>query len=328
MGHKRYYRHDLREENGGTINTRTAYLGGLEKIYRSKVVDGSATTPELEYKFTVGNVVITERANAVDNTSTGESYLHKDHLGSPLTITDENGKVMQQHVYDPWGKVHQLAADSGLQSAIALTTRGYTGHEGIAGVDIIHMNGRIYDPTLGRFLQADPFIQYPNNSQSYNRYSYVLNNPLSYTDPSGYLSLNPFKVKSHYKHGLKVSGIWAAHKFTGKNPALHNIGITALNFVPVFGQALAALANFNHAYINSGSLGAAFRGAAINYVASYASANYGDSWQATAIKVAASRVNKSVNDGRYGNDFAVAGGTNVGGADNRYLTASTDDFFI
>lgn len=49
------------------------------------------------------------------------------------------------------------------------------------------MNGRIYDPTLGRFLQADPFIQAPMNSQNYNRYSYVLNNPLSMTDPSGYI---------------------------------------------------------------------------------------------------------------------------------------------
>jgi RHS repeat-associated protein len=51
---------------------------------------------------------------------------------------------------------------------------------------LIHMNGRIYDPHLGRMLQADPFIQFPTNTQSYNRYSYVLNNPLSYTDPSGY----------------------------------------------------------------------------------------------------------------------------------------------
>ncbi|MDO6718541.1 RHS repeat-associated core domain-containing protein [Psychrosphaera sp. 1_MG-2023] len=50
----------------------------------------------------------------------------------------------------------------------------------------MHMNGRIYDPTLGRFLQADPHIQAPHNSQNYNRYSYVLNNPMSYTDPSGY----------------------------------------------------------------------------------------------------------------------------------------------
>ena len=49
------------------------------------------------------------------------------------------------------------------------------------------MNGRIYDPTIGRFMQADPFIQAPENSQSYNRYSYVMNNPLSLTDPSGYL---------------------------------------------------------------------------------------------------------------------------------------------
>lgn len=50
----------------------------------------------------------------------------------------------------------------------------------------MYIYGRIYDPTLGRFLQADPFVQAPGNSQSYNRYSYVLNNPLSYTDPSGY----------------------------------------------------------------------------------------------------------------------------------------------
>lgn len=55
------------------------------------------------------------------------------------------------------------------------------------------MNGRIYDPTLGRFLQADPHIQAPKNSQSYNRYSYVLNNPLSYTDPSGYFFNKLFK---------------------------------------------------------------------------------------------------------------------------------------
>jgi RHS repeat-associated protein len=67
-----------------------------------------------------------------------------------------------------------------------ITTRGFTGHEHIDHADIIHMNGRIYDPSLGRMLQADPFIQAPKNSQSYNRYSYVLNNPLSYIDPSGY----------------------------------------------------------------------------------------------------------------------------------------------
>jgi uncharacterized protein RhaS with RHS repeats len=53
-------------------------------------------------------------------------------------------------------------------------------------VGLIHMNGRIYDPVIGRFLQADPIISEPYNSQNFNRYSYVLNNPLMYTDPSGY----------------------------------------------------------------------------------------------------------------------------------------------
>ncbi|WP_221077278.1 RHS repeat-associated core domain-containing protein [Agarivorans aestuarii] len=68
----------------------------------------------------------------------------------------------------------------------AYTNRGYTGHEMLAGVGLIHMNGRIYDADIGRFLQADPHVQAPNNAQNYNRYSYALNNPMSYTDPSGY----------------------------------------------------------------------------------------------------------------------------------------------
>ena len=58
----------------------------------------------------------------------------------------------------------------------------------VDSVGIIHMNGRIYDPKLGRFLQADPFIQAPYNTQSLNRYSYVMNNPLNATDPSGYFA--------------------------------------------------------------------------------------------------------------------------------------------
>ncbi len=67
-----------------------------------------------------------------------------------------------------------------------ITQRGFTGHEHVDHADVFHMNGRIYDPTLGRFMQADPIVQAPDNLQSLNRYSYVFNNPLSYTDPTGY----------------------------------------------------------------------------------------------------------------------------------------------
>ncbi len=97
----------------------------------------------------------------------------------------------------------------------------YTGHKHLDSLGIIQMNGRIYDPTLGRFLQADPFIQAPNNSQSHNRYAYVLNNPLSNIDPSGYLFKKFWKgvkkfvgviivaVASYYCAGTCTSTIWS-----------------------------------------------------------------------------------------------------------------------
>src|SRR5690606_2354 len=68
-----------------------------------------------------------------------------------------------------------------------VTTRGYTGHEMGDDMGSIHMNGRIYGARLARFLQADPIIQAATNTQSYNRYSYVWNNPLNATDPSGFV---------------------------------------------------------------------------------------------------------------------------------------------
>ena len=80
--------------------------------------------------------------------------------------------------YDAWGKQTIKLNKIGLQ-------RGYTGHEMLNDFDIINMNGRLYDPVLGRFLSPDNFVQMPGNAQRYNRYSYCLNNPLKRTDPSG-----------------------------------------------------------------------------------------------------------------------------------------------
>ncbi|MBP6528755.1 MAG: RHS repeat-associated core domain-containing protein [Burkholderiales bacterium] len=79
--------------------------------------------------------------------------------------------------FGPWGN-----ARAGLNG----DQRGFTGHEHLAELGIIHMNGRLYDAVIGRFLQADPIIQAPQNAQSHNRYGYVMNNPLSFTDPSGF----------------------------------------------------------------------------------------------------------------------------------------------
>ena len=82
-----------------------------------------------------------------------------------------------------------------------LTNRGFTGHEHVDALGIIHMNGRIYDPELGRFLSADPTMQHPYSTQGQNRYAYVQNNPLKYVDMSGFGFLS--KLWGGIKRGVK-----------------------------------------------------------------------------------------------------------------------------
>nr|WP_232505679.1 RHS repeat-associated core domain-containing protein [Flavobacterium crassostreae] len=70
-------------------------------------------------------------------------------------------------------------------AGLTILDRGYTGHEHLQSVGLIHMNGRLYDGKLHRFLQPDNYVQEPYNTQNYNKYGYCWNNPLKYTDPSG-----------------------------------------------------------------------------------------------------------------------------------------------
>ena len=98
-----------------------------------------------------------------------------------------------------------------LTQGAPFTPRGFTGHEHIDSAKLIHMNGRGYDYQLGRFLSVDPFIQAPANSQSHNPYSYIMNNPLAGTDPSGYLwcgtgSLGKADCDDEQKHKRRDSG--------------------------------------------------------------------------------------------------------------------------
>lgn len=177
---QRYERYDVKLEDGVLANYTTYYVdGAYEKVVRT----GGGKAALTEQKLYVGNLVITKRSN---NTS-DSFYLHKDHQGSTTTITNAAGNSVQQFIYDPWGK-QTAVFDTGLLAnyTTPAATKGYTGHEHISHLDLIHMNGRIYDATIGRFMQADPFIQAPSDTQSYNRYSYVKNNPMSYTDPSGF----------------------------------------------------------------------------------------------------------------------------------------------
>ncbi len=124
-------------------------------------------------------------------------YLHKDYLGSILAVTSEDGNTVEQRHYDAWGNFTHLKLGNqvpivGVQQVTnylanntLLIDRGYTSHEHFSEVGLIHMNGRLYDPLLRRFLNADENIQDMFNTQNYNKYGYVLNNPLLYNDPNG-----------------------------------------------------------------------------------------------------------------------------------------------
>jgi RHS repeat-associated protein len=91
-------------------------------------------------------------------------YFHHDHLGSTAAVTDEAGKVIERMAFDPWGKRRNTNGLADTTDSIAgLTTdRGYTGHEHLDEMGIIHMNGRVFDPLIGRFMSADPYIQAPD----------------------------------------------------------------------------------------------------------------------------------------------------------------------
>jgi len=116
-------------------------------------------------------------------------YLCKDHLGSITGIMNSSGNLVEKYNYDAWGR-RRNPDDWSYDSipAVTYTHHGFTGHEHLDMFNLINMNGRVYDSEIARFVSPDPIIQDPYNILSYNRYAYCLNNPLKYTDPSGYSS--------------------------------------------------------------------------------------------------------------------------------------------
>ena len=185
-----------RIETKGSQVTSTQYLGNVERID----VQGSNI---VEWKRYIAGAIYTVRTTAVVSGGSlnysvqrsDKSYVYNDHLGSLDVVVNHAGTITHTASFDAWGNRRNAENWTGAFSATSLaltnytnpiTLRGYTGHEMLDDTGLIHMNGRIFDPRLARFMQADPFIQAAVNTQSYNRYSYTLNNPLNATDPSGY----------------------------------------------------------------------------------------------------------------------------------------------
>ncbi|MHB8743911.1 MAG: FG-GAP-like repeat-containing protein [Sulfuricaulis sp.] len=212
----------MRTDSSGTT---TYYIGRIEKL-----VTGS--TWEIR-RYLPGGAIDYVRSSGSNETR----YTFTDHLGSLDVVATAAGAIYETASFDAFGSLRNSVNWSGAGATPTSTTHGFTGHEEIYSLGLTHMNGRIYDPVLGRMLQADPLTG-PGN-QSLNRYSYVVNNPLALTDPSGY---------SWFGHLLRTFdplGPWSQIQETDRlaqNPYIRLAGAIVASYF-TFGASYAYLAD-------------------------------------------------------------------------------------
>ena len=162
-------------------------LGGIFEIVTRGAID------DFRHTIHANGVPIALYSRKSTGTNTLR-YLLRDHLGSIDAITTSSGAPELQTSFAPFGERRgpNWSGDMPSEDITALreiSRRGFTDHEHLGNNGLIHMNGRVYDPAIARFVSADPFVDGVMNTQGWNRYSYVGNNPLSYTDPSGYVGV-------------------------------------------------------------------------------------------------------------------------------------------
>ncbi len=171
---------------GNSTQETTNYIGGLLEV----VASGSATDYRHYINVPGEQIAVYSRKSSGTNTF---SYLLSDHQASVASITNSSGAPVVGESFDAFGSRRNPTTWSGaptnsdLTTIAGITREGYTFQTALGlWMGMNHMNGRVEDSITGRMLSADPHIPDKTNPQSYNRYSYVSNNPLSYTDPSGF----------------------------------------------------------------------------------------------------------------------------------------------
>lgn len=196
-------------------------------------------------------------------------FLQRDYQNSIVAVTDQSGTVVEKRFFDAWGAITSVQDGAGnALSGLTVLDRGYTGHEHLQSVGLINMNARLYDPKLHRFLQPDNNIQDPFNPQNYNRYGYVVNNPLRYTDPSGD-SIFGFVLGflfSTYVHGGASSG--EANPFKWDSNTWANALSSTTSSVASY-NATTGVNSYIDNYNNKPALGASAIGAGYGDVSTF-----------------------------------------------------------
>ena len=293
-----------------------------------------------ELRRTIGGFLIIseERLSpGAPSTNRKHQYLFHDHLGSVDVIVEAeslangNQGVVDRKSYNAHGERREVPGGTGpWQNLIdprtqpttndARTDRGFTGHEHVDRAGIVHMNGRLYDPLTGRMLSADPIVQEPFNLQNLNRYSYVLNNPLSYTDPTG-LSF----VRKYWRQIVATAiGVAMPHLFAwAKGLASAKLLTPALKF------AAGVTGGFFKGVVGSGSLQGglkgAFTGGLFAGIGNYAAAvGASGSIGHVLAHAVAGGVDSALQGGKFGHGFISAG---VGKAASPWVDSLGGDGF-
>lgn len=213
-------------------DTRTTYVN----LTNYEVIKTDTSIKRVHYIGDFAQFVSETGVDNVDSPDEYYVYLHRDHQGSIVAESDDNlttSAGIEWLGFDAWGKVTMGLGNT--------TLRGYTNHEHLSTVGLVHMNGRVFDPDLARFLTPDPLIQAPFFTQSYNRYSYVFNNPMSLTDPSGYQAIEEVVVT--FEPPLYIFDLTPSLSFDGllnttiSMPALEASNAVATNLAGSSGNA-------------------------------------------------------------------------------------------
>ena len=275
----------LQGGNSGPVRTKpvaneattevTYYINGL---FEFRVRDGRAI--EVVSYLQAANQTVAQVRESAEVARRGTFYLHRDHLGSVEVITNGRGELVQRMSYDPFGERRSTDGSStsysGVMKSRHAVERGFTNHEHLDHVNLIHMNGRVYDPTLARFISPDPFVQFGSNTQSFNRYSYLLNNPLNATDPTGYFLERIFRSAHQLSGGAWVDRNYLG-PFTRKNPwAPQLAAAVCTSACGPFGALIAAGIQAHGAYLQGASFNDSIRVGAISLVATELFSGIGD----------------------------------------------------
>ncbi len=183
-------------KNSANYTIGRYYYDGDGKRVKKIAYDANGTETETTiFVYDAGGKSIAEYSDVVANSTDAEvAYLTADHLGSPRINTDENGAVTARHDYHPFGEeIATTQRTTGLNYSGDTIRKQFTGYERDPETDLDFAQARYYAKILGRFGNPDPMLSSGEiyEPQSWNRYVYVLNNPLRFFDPSGMFLWSP-----------------------------------------------------------------------------------------------------------------------------------------